>query len=191
MKSPAGALESVEATDKDVKGGDVIATLVGAKALTTEIANLQKAVDAGAPAIEAAQKELADAQQKENNQAGVTAAQAKLDRVKKPLDEKKATITKKQDDLAKLTIKTQTDGKLVTAAKVGQKVAADEVIGTITRATVPVATFKIPPTTKIGADGNVSITAGDKTFVCTVSDAQTESIKVTCPADSASRTGPT
>jgi hypothetical protein len=185
VKSPVGALETVEAPDKDVKGGDVLATLVGAKALSTEIANLQKDVDKGAPALEAAQKELADAQQKENNQAGVTAAQAKVDRVKKPLDDKKATIAKKQADLDKLTIKAQTDGKLglLPTAKVGQKVGADEVIAKITRPTVPVATFKIPPTTKIGADGNISITAGDKTIVCTVSDAQTESIKVTCPAD--------
>ena len=184
IKVAAGALETVEANDKDVKGGDVVATLDGAKGLATEIAALQKAVDAGTPAIAAAQKELADAQQKENNAAGVTAAQAKFERVKKPFDDKKATIAKKQADLDKLTVKSPGDGKLATTAKVGQKVAADEVIGKITRATVSVATFKIPPTTKIGADGNVSITAGDKTVVCTVSDAQSESIKVTCPADS-------
>ncbi len=184
IKAPAGALESVEANDKDVKAGDVVATLLGAKGLATEIAALQKAVEAGTPASETAQKELSDAQQKENNAAGVIAAQAKVERVKKPFEDKKATISKKQADLAKLTIKSPGDGKLATTAKVGQKLAADEVIGKITRATVPVATFKIPPTTKIGADGNVSITAGDKTVVCTVSDAQSESIKVTCPADS-------
>ncbi len=184
IKSPAGALESIEATDKDVKAGDVLATLLGAKALTTEVANLQKEIDKASPTIEAAQKELADAQQKENNAAGVTAAQAKLDRTKKPVDDKKAAQTKKQGDLDKLVIKSQTDGKLATTAKVGQKVAADEVIATVVRATVPTATFKIPPTVKLAADGNVSLTAAEKTVVCTVTDAQTESIKVTCPADS-------
>ena len=183
LKSSAGTLESIEANDKDVKTGDVIATLVGAKALTTELGNLQKDADKGTPAIEAAQKELADAQQKENNQAGVTAAQAKLDKAKKVVDDKKAAIAKKQGDLDKLTIKASADGKLATTDKVGQKVVADEVIAKVTRATLPVATFKIPPGTKVGADGNISLTAGDKTVVCTVSDAQAETIKVTCPAD--------
>lgn len=184
IKAVAGALETIEATDKDVKTGDVLATLAGAKVLTTDLAKLQADIDKGTPAIEAAQKELADAQQKENNAAGVTAAQTKLDRAKKPIDDKKAALAKKQADLEKLTIKAQTDGKLATTAKVGQKLAADEVIGTVVRATVPTATFKIPPTIKLAADGNVSLTAAEKTVVCTVSDAQTETIKVTCPADS-------
>jgi biotin carboxyl carrier protein len=185
IKSPAGNLETVEANDKDVKTGDVLATLVGAKALTTELDKLKADVEKSNPTIETATKALADAQQKENNQAGVTAAQATLDKAKKVVDDKKATITKKQGDLDKLVIKSPTDGKLVTTAKVGQKVAADEVIAKITRATVPVATFKIPPGTKVGADGNVSLaTADGKSVVCTVSDAQAETIKVTCPADS-------
>ena len=184
IKSPVGALETIEATDKDVKAGDVLATLVGAKALTAEVAKIQTEIDKGTPTIEAVQKELADAQQKENNAAGVTAAQAKLDRAKKPIDEKKAALAKKQGDLDKLVIKSPTDGKLATTAKVGQKVVADEVIGTVVRATVPTATFKIPPTVKLAADGNISLTAGDKTVVCTVTDAQTDSIKVTCPPDS-------
>jgi hypothetical protein len=183
IKSPAGTLESIETNDKDVKTGDVIATLVGAKALATEVGNLQKDADKGTPAVEAAQKELADAQQKPNNQAGVTAAQTKLDKAKKVVDDKKAAIAKKQADLDKLTLKASADGKLATTDKVGQKVVADEVIAKITRATLPVATFKIPPGTKVGADGNISLTAGDKTVVCTVSDAQAETIKVTCPAD--------
>ncbi|MEO7093338.1 MAG: hypothetical protein ABI175_08815, partial [Polyangiales bacterium] len=185
VKAPVGTLETIEAADKDVKAGDVLATLVGAKVLTAEVARIQAEIDKGTPAIEAAQKELSDAQQKENNAPGVTAAQAKLDRTKKPIDDKKTALAKKQADLDKLTIKSQTDGKLATTAKVGQKIAAaDEVIATVVRATVPTATFKIPPTVKLAADGNVSLTAGDKTVVCTVTDAQTESIKVTCPADS-------
>ena len=189
IKAPAGTLETIEATDKEVKAGDVLATITGAKALTVEVAKIQGEIDKGTPTIEAAQKELADAQQKENNAAGVTAAQAKLDRTKKPIDDKKAALAKKQADLDKLTLKSQTDGKLATTAKVGQKVVADEVIGTVVRATVPTATFKIPPTVKLAADGNVSLTAGDKTVVCTVTDAQTESIKVTCPADSGLASG--
>jgi hypothetical protein len=186
IKAPAGTIETIEAADKDVKTGDTIATLAGAKALTTELDKLKADLDKANPAIETATKDLSDAQQKENNQAGVTAAQAKLDKLKKPLDDKKAALAKKQADLDKLVIKSTADGKLAVPAtvKVGAKTTADQVIATVVRATVPVATFKIPPGTKIGADGNVSLMAGDKTVVCTVSDAQAETIKVTCPADS-------
>jgi len=187
IKAPAGALESIEPADKEVKGGDVIATLVGAKALTTELDKLRADIDKATPAIEAATKELSDAQQKENNEAGVKAAQAKLDRVKKPVEDKQATVVKKQADLEKLIVKTTIDGKLVLpnpAPKAGDKVTADQVIATVQKPTVPVATFKIPPGTKVGADGNLTINAGGKTVVCTVSDAQAETIKVTCPADS-------
>ena len=187
IKAPAGTIESIEPADKEVKGGDVIATLVGAKALNTELDKLRADIDKGTPAIEAATKDLSDAQQKENNEAGVKAAQAKLDRVKKPIEDKKATVVKKQADLDKLIVKTTIDGKLALpdpAPKAGDKVTADQIIATVQKPTVPVATFKIPAGTKVGADGNVTINAGGKTVVCTVSDAQAETIKVTCPPDS-------
>src|SRR5262245_56576925 len=87
IKAPAGSLETIEAADKDIKAGDTIATLVGAKAIETEMEKLRGDIEKATPTIEAAMKDLADAQQKENNQAGVTAAQAKLDKVKKPVDD--------------------------------------------------------------------------------------------------------
>ena len=179
----AGTIETIEAADKELKAGDVIATLVGAKALSTELDNLKKDLDTAAPAIAAAEKALSDAQQVANNAAGVTAAQGKLDKLKKPVEDKKATIAKKQAELDKLTIKAGTDGKLVPTAKVGQKLAAEETIATIVRPTVAVATFKVPPGTKIAADGNLSIISAEKTIVCTVTDAQAETVKVTCPSD--------
>ena len=67
--------------------------------------------------------------------------------------------------------------------KVGDKVTADQVIAKIARPTQPVATFKLPANTQLPTDGSLSIVVGDKTIVCKVSDAQTESVKVTCPAD--------
>jgi hypothetical protein len=187
IKAPAGTIETIEAADKDVRAGDTIATLTGAKALTTELDKLRADIDKATPSIEAAMKELSDAQQKENNEAGVKAAQAKVDRVRKPVEDKKATVIKKQADLDKLTVKTPVDGKLALpepAPKAGDKVTADQVIAAVVKPTVPVATFNIPAGTKIGADGNVSLNAGGKTVVCTVSDAQAASIKVTCPPDS-------
>ena len=183
VKSPvAGTIETIE-SEKEVKAGDVVAVLAGGKPLATEIANLTKQLETAAPALEAATKELEAAQQKPDNQAGVTAAQAKVDRLKKPLDEKKATLETKKGEVDKLQIKAATDGKHTPVVKVGQKVAVDEQIAQIERPSMMVASFKVPPGTKMAADGNLSVVAGTKTIVCTVIDAQAETVKVSCPAD--------
>ena len=186
----AGALESIEPADKDVKAGDVIATLAGAKALQTELDKLQTEIEKLQPAVDTADEAYKAETQKENNEAGVKAAQAKLDRAKKPLNDKQVVQKTKQAELEKLIVKSTGDGKLVSAnvegaapLKAGDKVTVDQVIARVARPTAPVATFKIPTGTKIAADGTLSIKAGDKTVVCTVSDAQTETVKVTCPAD--------
>ncbi len=186
----AGAIESIEPADKDVKAGDVIATLTGAKALQTELDKLKTEIEKLQPAVDTADEAYKAETQKENNEAGVKAAQAKLERAKKPLTDKQAVQKTKQADLEKLTVKSTGDGKLVAAnaegaapLKVGDKVTVDQVLARVARPTAPVATFKIPTGTKIAADGTLSIKAGDKTVVCTVSDAQTETVKVTCPAD--------
>ncbi len=184
IKAPAaGTLETIEAVDKDVKAGDLVATLAGGKPLTTEITNLTKQIETAQPAIDTATKELEDAQQKPDNAAGVLAAQTKLDRLKKPQDEKKAKLETKKAELDKLSIKATADGKLADVAKVGQKVAVDEKLAAIARPDLMVATFKVPAGTKMAADGTLSVTAAEKTLVCTVIDAQAETVKVSCPAD--------
>lgn len=184
--SAAGAIETIEPADKDVKAGDVVATLVGAKAAQTELDKLAAEIEKLQPTVDAAQAAYDAETQKENNEAGVKAAQTKLDRAKKPLTDKQATQKTKQADLEKLVIKATGDGKLVAVdppVAVGAKVAVDQVIAQVARPTAPVATFKIPSGTKIAPDGTLSIVAGDKTVVCTVSDAQAETVKVTCPSD--------
>ncbi len=184
VKAPAaGTIETIEAADKDVKTGDVIAKLAGGKPLETEIAKLTADIEKLQPAVDTAQKELADAQQVENNQKGVDAAQAKLDKAKKPLDDKKATLEKKQAELDKLTIKSTADGKLAEPVAAGAKVTADQVVAKVQRETLYTATFAIPANTKIAQDGTISVTAGDKTIVCTVIDAQTTSLRVKCPSE--------
>lgn len=188
VKAPvAGTIEAIEAADKEVKTGDVVATLAGGKPLTTEIANLTKDLERLTPAAEAAQKALADAQQKPDNEAGVAAAQKKYDAAKKPIDEKTATLAKKKADLEKLQIKSVTDGKLTDVAKTGQKVAADDVIAKVARPTMSVATFKLLPGQKLSGDNTLNVTAGDKQIACTVIDAQAETVKVSCPSDGSSQ----
>lgn len=184
IKAPvAGTIETIEPADKDIKAGDTVATLAGGKPLTNEITNLTKQIETAQPAIDAAAKDLEDAQQKPDNAAGVTTAQAKVDRLKKPQDERKAKLETKKADLDKLAIKATADGKLAEPVKIGQKVAVDEKIASIARPSLTVATFKVPAGTKMSADGSLSVVAGDKTLVCTVIDAQAETVKVSCPDD--------
>jgi hypothetical protein len=129
----AGAIETIEAADKDVKAGDVIATLVGAKAAQTEIDKLGADIAKLQPAVDTATTALETETGKENNEAGVKAAQAKLDRAKKPLNDKQTAQKTKQADLEKLVVKSPGDGKLALAGEaplaVGAKVTADQVIG--------------------------------------------------------------
>ncbi len=178
----AGTIESIEPNDKVVKTGDVVATLAGGRPIQAEIATLTRDIERLQQAVDTAQKALADAQQVPDNQKNVDAAQAKLDKAKKPLDEKTAKLTQKQAELDKLAIKAPADGKLQTTAKAGMAVTVDGVVATIQRDTLHVATFKVPPGTKVPADV-LNVMAGDKPVACNVIDAQADTIKVKCPPD--------
>jgi hypothetical protein len=183
VKSPAGTIDTLEASDKDVKAGDVVGMLAGHKPITAEIEAINKDIEKRVQVELTAAEKVRDAAQAAGNKAGLTAALAKVADRKKSLDTKHATLTAKKAELDKLTLKSPGEGKLSVVAKPGQKVVADEVVATIVRPTVPVATFKVPVGTKIAPDGSLSISMGDKTVVCTVSDAQQETVKVTCPTD--------
>ncbi len=183
VKSQAGKIDTLEADDKDVKTGDVIGMLVGHKPITAEIDAINKDIEKRVQVeLTTAEKER-DAAQAAGNKAGVTTAEAKIADRKKSLATKQATLTTKRAAIDKLTLKSPGDGKLSLIAKVGQVVAVDEVVAKIVRPTVPVATFKVPAGTKISPDGKLSISMGDKPVVCTVSDAQQETVTVTCPTD--------
>jgi len=184
IKAPAeGTIESIEPADKDVKTGDVIARLAGGKPLEADIAKLTKDIAKLQPAVDKAEAALAKAQQVASNDRGVRSAQAKLEKAKKPLAAKHAALEAKQAELDKLAIKAVADGKLIDVVAAGDKVAADAVIAKVQREALYVATFKIPVGTKVAADGTLSVTSGDQTIVCTVIDAQAETVKVKCPSE--------
>ena len=162
----------------------MVATLTGGKPLTAEIAKLTKELERLTPGLATAEKALDAAQQTENNEAGVAKAQAAYDKAKKVVDEKTVVLDKKKADLDALALKATADGKLAEVVAVGAKVDVDQPVAQIQAPTAPTATFKIPPSTKLAQDGTLSLTAGGQTVVCTISDAQAETVKVACPADS-------
>jgi hypothetical protein len=183
----AGSVESIEPADKDVKAGDTIAWIAGAKDLQTEIEKLTKDVEKLQPAVTAAEAKLAEEQQKENNEAGVASATKKLEAAKKPLDVKKSALTQKQGELDKLAVKATSDGKLAEPVAAGSKVEAGALIAKIVQPAAPVVSFKLPAGAKLAADGTVSVVSTQPSagapVTCKVVDAQADSVKVACPAD--------
>ena len=183
----AGEIESIEPADKDVKAGDTIAWLKGAKALQAEIAKLTADVEKLQPAVTKAEEALSAEQQKENNEKGVTSAQKKLDAAKKPLDVKQSALTQKQGELDKLAVKAPLDGKLVEPAVLGAKLEAGAVIAKVAQPAAPVVSFKLPPGVKLSSDGAVNVASTQPSagapVACKVVDSHAETIKVACPAD--------
>ncbi|MDX2092954.1 MAG: hypothetical protein SFX73_34205 [Kofleriaceae bacterium] len=179
----AGAVETIEPADKDVKAGDTIAWLAGAKALQTEIEKLTKDVERLQPAVTAAEAKLSDEQQKENNESGVKSAQRKLDAAKKPLEAKKSALTQKQGELDKLAVKATSDGKLAEPVAAGTKVEAGALIAKIAQPSSPTVAFKLPAGVKLAADGTANVAGSGAPVACKVVDAQAETVKVSCPAD--------
>ena len=183
----AGEIESIEPADKDVKAGDTIAWLAGAKALQAEVAKLTAEVEKLQPAVTKAEEALSAEQQKENNEKGVTSAQKKLDAAKKPLDVKQSALTQKQGELDKLAVKAPLDGKLVEPAVLGAKLEAGAVIAKVAQPAAPVVSFKLPPGVKLSSDGAVNVASTQPSagapVACKVVDSHAETIKVACPAD--------
>ncbi|MGE0867787.1 MAG: hypothetical protein AB7P03_04435 [Kofleriaceae bacterium] len=184
VMAPVGEIDTIESEGKEVKTGDVVAMLKGRAPIDAELAKLAKEEEKLKADVAKAEKQRDDAQAA-NNAGGVTAAEAKVAEHKKNLEAKQTAITNKKAELDKLAVKAVTDGKLVIIGKPGQKLTAETAIARIERPTMPVATFQVPPGTKIAPAGTLSLTIGktDKVVVCTVSDAQAETIKVSCPPD--------
>jgi hypothetical protein len=180
----AGAVESVETNDKMVKADDVVIRLVGAKALETDLAAMQKDIDRVKGELDKATGELAAAK----DDAAKAKAQATVTDRQKSLDDKQAKMTAKAAELAKFVIKAPVDGRLSTAAKVGQKVAATEAIAKLAPMPVLAVVLKDPSLT-VGSAVTLAIKDNEKRLACTVASVEGDSAKVTCPAEPAVENG--
>jgi predicted deacylase len=167
-----------------VKAGDVIVRLTGAKALETDLAALQKEIDGRVkPELEKATADLTAATTA-NNKDAMTKAQAVVTDRQKSLDDKQGKVTTKTSELEKFVIKAPADGKLSTVAKVGQKVAASEVVAKLAPMPVLAVVLKAPA---LAANSAVmlAIKNSDKKLSCTVASVEGDNAKVTCPAEPA------
>jgi hypothetical protein len=176
----AGTVEWIEANDKAVKTGDVIAKLAGQAPIQAALDGLKKDSDKAATAVDAAQKDLAAAK----DDAAKAAAQTKVDAAKKAQDTKQAALTAKQADLDKFLVKSPADGKLAVIAKTGAKVTDADVLAKVTQEPMLAAVFTAPGGKYVsGSPATLALKGTDKKLSCTVADVQGDQVKVVCTAD--------
>ncbi|MBA3542244.1 MAG: hypothetical protein H0T79_21695 [Deltaproteobacteria bacterium] len=179
-----GVIETIEANDKVVKKGDVVARLVGGKPLQTEIATLSKDIEGRLPKeIDAATKAVATAEAG-GDAAAIASAKTHLTDRQLSLTKKSETLATKRDELAKFTVLAPVDGKLAVTAKAGDRIAAPQAVASIVSEPMLVATFKMKdPMPAAGAAISLIHKTSGKAIECTVADAKDGNVKVQCAND--------
>jgi hypothetical protein len=183
---PAGAatIATIVTSDSTVKAGDPIARLAGYKPISVEVATLQKDVDTAKAGIAKATQDR-DAAQTAGNKAGVTAAETKLAGLEKTLATNEGKLATKTAALDAFLIKSPAAGKITAIAKPNAKVTPTDIIATLTRDPITVATFK--STGEVAPDTHVllAIKGSEQKLSCTVVATGGDGTKIACPKDAA------
>lgn len=184
--SRAGVIETILADKTAVKPGDVVVKLVGDKPIEAELSGLGRDQKRLQDQIDAYTKKR-EAAQANGNKAAETAAQAEIDTRQKTLVAKQTQLAQKTVELDKFLIHAPSSGTFAPEVKLGQKVAADDVLATIQREAVPSATFKLTDTKPFSMNGSVDLAVGkgELRVTCTITALQPDRIKVVCPIDPA------
>jgi len=180
--SGPGQIETILGENAAVKAGDVIVKLVGDKPIEAEIASATLGVKRAQDQIDAVTKRR-DAAQAAGNQA----AETELADRQKTLAAKQALLATKTTELDKFLLHAPSDGAFTPAGKLGQKVAAGDVVAKLQRDASAVATFKVADTRPFAANASieVAVAKGEQHVTCTIALVQADSVKVACPADPA------
>jgi hypothetical protein len=180
----AATIATIVATDSAVKAGDPIARLVGYKPISVEVATLQKDVDKAKADLAKATQDR-DAAQTAGNKAGVTAAETKLAGFEKSLATSEGKLATKVAALDAFLIKAPAAGKVTAVAKPNAKVTPTDIIATLTRDPITVATFKsageVAPDTRV----LLAIKGSEQKLSCTVAATGGDGTKIACPKDAA------
>jgi hypothetical protein len=180
----AGQVATIVANDTGVKEGDPVARLVGFKPVEQQLTTIDKAIAKAKEQITAAEKER-DAAQTAGNKNGVTAAEKKLATAQKTVTDQEAKLATAKAALDKFLIKAPTTGKVTAVAKPLAKVTPTDVIATVTRDPVLVATFKSAGEAAVGAHVLLALKGSDQKLKCVVSQAGGDGVKIACPKDAA------
>jgi hypothetical protein len=173
-----GTIEWIEkASNKEVKSGDVIMKLAGAKLLEAQVAALSKEVAKLRADVDAAYK-ARDAVV--SDEAALKKAQAKVDAVEKVYDAKNMQLVKKVDQLEPYLVRLTLDGTLTVTRKVGDRIPENTPIATIVPAPAPSATFKVPPDVRYDIESAMAVRLGESVITCEVAEQQPGEIRMKC-----------
>lgn len=180
----AATVATIVANDTAVQAGEPIARLVGYKPLETETAALQKTIDKAKADLEKATNDR-DAAQTAGNKAGVTQNENKIAALTKTLTTAEGNLATKTAALDKLLIKAPAAGKVAAVAKEKAKVTPTDIIATLTRDPILVATFKsageVAPDTRV----LLAIKGSEQRLQCTVVASGGDGTKIACPQGAA------
>ncbi|MBA3395596.1 MAG: hypothetical protein H0T89_23335 [Deltaproteobacteria bacterium] len=181
----AGTIESIDTAERDVKSGDVLARLVGAKRLETEMAALDKDIETKLGKQITDLTAARDAAQAKPDEAAVKAAEAKLAKLEATRQEKQDLRLKKEEELEKLLVRAPFDGHVTVLAKQGQKLEENVVVAKITPKPAPTALFKLEKNMTLERGVVVPVAVGEKMYTCTIAESNVDGTRVACPEDPA------
>ncbi|HUJ62204.1 MAG TPA: hypothetical protein VLX92_27040 [Kofleriaceae bacterium] len=187
LKAPtAGQIDLVAADQKAVKSGEVVARLVGAKPIDTEVGALERDIETRLQADVATAEKERDAAQTAGDKAKITAAEAKLAKAKQALDDKQGKLATKQAELDKYLVRSPADGTLNVVTKAGARVTPADVVARLAYPPTLVATFKSAPGATAGGKVFVTTGPGAPKISCAVTQIDASGTRISCPHDAAS-----
>jgi hypothetical protein len=119
------------------------------------------------------------------NKTGVAAAENMRTTAHKTITDQDPKLATAKAALDKFLIKSPGDGKVTAVAKAKAKVTPTDVIATLTRDPVVVATFKSAGEVAVGTRVLLAVKGTDQKLSCTVAQAGGDGVKIACPAGAA------
>ncbi len=182
VKMPAaGALHSVVADGTEVKEGEAVAVLAGAKPIEQKIAQLRADLDKRYP--EDVKRIQANLERAAGNRELTAQYTAELNRRNARIAQRTTELEEANAALAKLSIPAAIAGKVTAMAKAGARLAADAEVASIEPAPYLRAITDLREPVKQGVGDPIDLRAkeGGAPITCTVKVVQDTKVEMHCP----------
>lgn len=182
VKMPAaGALHSVVATGTEVKEGEAVAVLAGAKPIEQKIAQLRADLDKRYP--EDVKRIQANLERAAGNRELTAQYTAELNRRNARIAQRTAELEEANAALAKLSVPAAIAGKVTAMAKAGARLPADAEVASIEPAPYLRAITDLREPVKQGVGDPIDLRAkeGGAPITCTVKVVQDTKVEMHCP----------
>jgi hypothetical protein len=177
----AAQIATIVATDSSVKEGDAIAKLVGFKPSGDKVASLEKEI----AIFEGQTGDAEKARDAATTDAARKPFETKLLGLAKIIADREAKLVAARTELDKFLIKAPADGKVTTVAKANAKVTPTDIVATLQREPVMVATFKSAADATVDTKVLLAVKDSDQKLACMVVATGGDGTKVACAQDAA------